>query len=140
MVITSKFQELLNSALIESQDKSRDSDYDRCRTLVSYLLIQLIKDAHDLYRGDVKSFHDASNPPLLFAREGKKLEEWVKTHERFPFYCSVLGLPFEDVRTFILEVGAGQHEIEVHRIMKGLQNNGERRNRTTKLKVKVATS
>jgi hypothetical protein len=126
VVITSKFQELLDSALIESQNKSQDAEYDRCRTLITYLLIQIVKDAHDLYRGNITDFQNTSNPSLLCAKEGRALEDWVKTHERFPFYCSVLGLPFEQIRTFVLEVGAGQHEMEVHRILKGLQANKDK--------------
>ena len=140
MVISPKFGQLLETALLESQDKSQDADYDRCRRVITYLLIQLIKDAHDLYQGNLETFHNTSNPTLLCAREGRALEDWIKTHERFPFYCAVLGFNHDDMRTFILEVGSGQHELEVHRILRGLQNKGETRNRQPKQKVKVASS
>lgn len=137
MVISPKFQEFL--------DDIHNTAEGNERLFVNHLLIQTIEDAYNLYKCKTKKFDKragerlGSHEPVLLAREGRKLSRWVKTHERFPFYCQVIGLPAQEMADFICEVGMGHHELEVRRILKGLQGHKDRPIQQRKKKANGAT-
>jgi len=95
------------------------------RIFIANLLIQIIRDAYDLSRSKTfdranKHFSETSVPVLL-ASEAQQLSDWLNTHERFPYYCAVIGIPHQEMRKFILEVGNGEHTLVVAGLIKGLK-------------------